>query len=662
VPEHPHRQESQSSSSGQAQEANLDGIRAAAPRVVLEGIEASSSSAEAIEEAVALECRAFGRVLDAEFHEGRVIVYFDSETAALSCGWRLKSVLGRPLSDRPLASSPTRPWVEVEVSFEDEEIEDGEEVATAVGKECAAYGRVLDAMFLEKERVVRVAFATSTGAGASVVGVDGTAFDGRLPVVAHIAGSKSRPKAILRGYFSERSPEEVVAEFSRECSRFGTVTNCSVVEEKVEVDFLTSRQAAACAAAMDGRVFDGSKISGTFRVRGGGGDFDAAFANALWDALKEREGKADDSQAKTSKLEKAIRTLRAGARANPKDEKMKANLAGALLRLGGYEEVLEALDFAQAAVELAPKWSWAHFRKGSALLALGEIAKAATSLKLASGLEPENAHFKKAADEASRAAEQVLDPLDAYVATTVQAEAAKDLVDAADAEKKNRADIKNGVALKKKRKREGLQNFDDSDDDEEATLDYNPRAHCYVCKQWGHSKRDCPLARCQYCHDVGHKKGDCPLFTAALQNAVDDEKQAKRKAQYEKKKAKRKEEWTEHLRQQTGIEGFAALYRVLGLPERRLASAADIKRAYHRRSLEYHPDKHPTNREEAHKRFLEIKAAYELLVEGMENGGRGMQGAVFSAGELTDAAAAKALQEKVNHLAEKVSKNKEWQG
>ena len=44
----------------------------------------------------------------------------------------------------------------------------------------------------------------------------------------------------------------------------------------------------------------------------------------------------------------------------------------------------------------------------------------------------------------------------------------------------------------------GKRKLEDESDDEGELLNVNSRAHCYICKQWGHSKKDCPLARCQY--------------------------------------------------------------------------------------------------------------------------------------------------------------------
>ena len=51
-------------------------------------------------------------------------------------------------------------------------------------------------------------------------------------------------------------------------------------------------------------------------------------------------------------------------------------------------------------------------------------------------------------------------------------------------------------------------------------------------------------------------------------------------------------------------------YEVLGVdPD---ASDADIKRAYRKLSLKYHPDKNPGN-EEANRKFQEVAKAYEVL-------------------------------------------------
>jgi hypothetical protein len=69
---------------------------------------------------------------------------------------------------------------------------------------------------------------------------------------------------------------------------------------------------------------------------------------------------------------------------------------------------------------------------------------------------------------------------------------------------------------------------DNSDDEEEDTyeMQISSRAHCYICKQWGHSKKDCPLAKCQYCHTIGHQKKDCTLFSEAIVAATEEEKKS----------------------------------------------------------------------------------------------------------------------------------------
>jgi len=80
-------------------------------------------------------------------------------------------------------------------------------------------------------------------------------------------------------------------------------------------------------------------------------------------------------------------------------------------------------------------------------------------------------------------------------------------------------------------------------------------------------------------------------------------------------------------------------YRILGVP--RNASADEIKSAFRKLALKYHPDRNPGNKE-AEAKFKEINEAYEILsnpekrqmydqfgVEGLKGGGQGFSGADF---------------------------------
>jgi DnaJ-class molecular chaperone len=52
-------------------------------------------------------------------------------------------------------------------------------------------------------------------------------------------------------------------------------------------------------------------------------------------------------------------------------------------------------------------------------------------------------------------------------------------------------------------------------------------------------------------------------------------------------------------------------YRMLGVA--RNASAEDIRKAFRRLALQYHPDHNPENTQEAEAKFKEINEAYEVL-------------------------------------------------
>lgn len=55
-------------------------------------------------------------------------------------------------------------------------------------------------------------------------------------------------------------------------------------------------------------------------------------------------------------------------------------------------------------------------------------------------------------------------------------------------------------------------------------------------------------------------------------------------------------------------------YKILDVTK--VASDAEVKKAYRKLALKWHPDKNPNNLEEANLRFREISEAYEVLSDG----------------------------------------------
>ena len=104
------------------------------------------------------------------------------------------------------------------------------------------------------------------------------------------------------------------------------------------------------------------------------------------------------------------------------------------------------------------------------------------------------------------------------------------------------------------------------------------------------------------------KESQCHIAKQMIMEAVENkEEKAKQRARaYEKKKEeKRAQRQLYHLRHSKD-------YEALGVPLG--TSKADVKIAFRKLALIWHPDKNPNNREEAEARFQEISKAYDSLM------------------------------------------------
>ncbi|BAD87042.1 putative P58IPK [Oryza sativa Japonica Group] len=107
--------------------------------------------------------------------------------------------------------------------------------------------------------------------------------------------------------------------------------------------------------------------------------------------------------------------------------------------------------------------------------------------------------------------------------------------------------------------------------------------------------------------DALTQRGEAKLLTEDWEGAVQDLKEASQKSPQDMgiREALMRAE------KQLKLSKRKDWYKILGISK--TASAADIKRAYKKLALQWHPDKNVDNREEAENMFREIAAAYEVL-------------------------------------------------
>ncbi|CAL0309865.1 unnamed protein product [Lupinus luteus] len=103
------------------------------------------------------------------------------------------------------------------------------------------------------------------------------------------------------------------------------------------------------------------------------------------------------------------------------------------------------------------------------------------------------------------------------------------------------------------------------------------------------------------------QRGEAKLLTEDWEGAVEDIKSAAQKSPQDRdiREALMRAEKALKMSKRKDY------YKILGISK--TASAAEIKRAYKKLALQWHPDKNVNNREEAEAKFREIAAAYEIL-------------------------------------------------
>ncbi|KAG5043752.1 hypothetical protein GLYMA_03G179800v4 [Glycine max] len=103
------------------------------------------------------------------------------------------------------------------------------------------------------------------------------------------------------------------------------------------------------------------------------------------------------------------------------------------------------------------------------------------------------------------------------------------------------------------------------------------------------------------------QRGEAKLLTEDWEGAVEDLRSAAQKSPQDMNIR----EAVMRAEKALKISKRKDYYKILGISK--TASAADIKRAYKKLALQWHPDKNVEKREEAEAQFREIAAAYEVL-------------------------------------------------
>ncbi|KAG5055541.1 hypothetical protein AAZX31_03G160900 [Glycine max] len=103
------------------------------------------------------------------------------------------------------------------------------------------------------------------------------------------------------------------------------------------------------------------------------------------------------------------------------------------------------------------------------------------------------------------------------------------------------------------------------------------------------------------------QRGEAKLLTEDWEGAVEDLRSAAQKSPQDMNIR----EAVMRAEKALKISKRKDYYKILGISK--TASAADIKRAYKKLALQWHPDKNVDKREEAEAQFREIAAAYEVL-------------------------------------------------